>query len=71
MPPSGRGPTIAVESVLLTGRKGHKLPLVWREHHEGVVTVARQVIKVLDTNYLGDSLTLRALIKSDVAETAG
>jgi hypothetical protein len=51
-------------------REERDLPLFWREHHEGVVTVAGQVIKVLDTNYLGDSLTLRELIKSDVAETA-
>ena len=37
---------------------------------EGVVTAARQVIKVLDANYLGDSLRLRELIRSDVSETA-
>jgi len=55
------------------GRTGYKLPLVWRGHHEGVVTVARQVtqvIKIPDTNYLGDSLILRELIKGAVAETA-
>ena len=37
---------------------------------EDVVTAARQVIRVLDANYLGDSLRLRELIMSDVSETA-
>jgi len=45
-------------------------PLFGESIDEGIVTAARQVMKVLDTNYLGDSLSLREPIRSDVAETA-